>query len=100
MPTTGVLSIDQTPCRASYGLYTPSEFLRQTTAQQKQVVSENIAAIVADGNRMRRFDQPGNSIPQMAGEAYLSVPQKEVALVSIDRPAISYTPAGGVDVRV
>jgi hypothetical protein len=100
MRSIGVLQIDQTPCRASYGLYTPSEFLRQTTARQKQTVSGNIAEIVADGNRMRRFDKPGNSIPEMAAEAYLSEPQLEVALVFVDRPIISYTPAGGVDVSV
>lgn len=96
----GVLRIDQTPCRASYGLYTPAEFQRQTTARQKQTVSDNTAAIVATGNRLRRFDIAGNSIPEMAAEAYLNVQPLDVALVSVDRPTISYTPAGGVDMRV
>lgn len=97
----GALKIDQTPCRASYGLYTPSEFLRQTTARQKQAVSENIADIVGDGNRMRRFDIKANSIPEMAFEAYFDYEPLEVALVSVARPNIRYYPAGdGVDVSV
>lgn len=96
----GVLLIDQTPCRASYGLYTPSEFLRQTTARQKDTVSENVAKIVADGDRMRRFDIKANSIPEIAADAYLDTAPMEVALVSVDRPLISYSPAGGVDIRV
>lgn len=97
----GVLKIDQTPCRASYGLYTLSEFLRRTTAQQKQTVSSNIATIAATGNRLRRFDRPGNSIPAIVAEAYLNEEQLNVGLVSVARPIISYTPvASQVDVRV
>lgn len=96
----GVLTIDQTPCRASYGLYTQAELLRRTTALQKQTVLDAIGKIAADGNRLRRFDIPGNSIPEMAAEAYSTAPPPDVVLVSIDRPIIRYTPAGGVDVRV
>jgi hypothetical protein len=47
-----ILTIDQTPCRASYGLLTQEAFRRDLAARQREVVRENIARYVARGDRM------------------------------------------------
>ncbi|MBP2645902.1 MAG: hypothetical protein H6Q75_1342 [Firmicutes bacterium] len=86
------VTIDQTPCRASYGLLTPSARLDQDVADQKEAVRENIAAICARGDRLAKIWNKGNTVEELAAEAYAYQP-KEVQVKYIERPVIRCEPS-------
>lgn len=90
----GMVLIDQTPCRASYGLYTPDQFLENTTDDAKQAVLENIGQTAANGDRLTQIQNKTNPIPEMAYEASItSVP--DVVLQYVARPTFQYIPPNG-----
>ncbi len=94
-----ILTIDQTPCRASYGLLTQEAFRRDLAARQREVVRENIARYVARGDRMATM-MPGNTIIDISAEAYLDEPPVEVAIVPVARPIIGVTRATAIDIVI
>lgn len=91
----GSLQIDQTPCRASYGLLTPSARLEDTANVRYQQFLADVGDIAAEGDRMARAYNRANSIPEIAAEKYISQQPPEVGLVYIARPIIDYVPAPG-----
>jgi hypothetical protein len=81
-------------------LLTPSALLQDLTRRSKEVVTENIARFVAEGDRMARIENKANTIPQIALDMYDDEPLT-VAVVPIDRPNIRYYPdSSQVDLRV
>lgn len=94
-----LLTIDQTPCRASYGLLGQEAFRRDLAASQRGVVQENIARYVARGDRMATI-MPGNSVVDIAAEAYLDEPAVEVTIASVERPIIGVTEATAIDIVI
>lgn len=96
----GMLSIDQTPCRASYGLLTTSALLQDTVSRQKTVVLENIARFVAEGDRMAHIEnKKASSIPEMEADKVFTDPP-DIAVVYIDRPIIQYIPPTGNNIDI
>lgn len=96
----GVLTIDQSPSRASYGLFTPSAQLQDTTNRQRAVAMENIGRFVADGDRMAQIEnKKASSIPEIMADKNFSDPL-EVGLVYIERPIIQYIPTTGNNIDV
>lgn len=95
----GIVTIDQTPCRASYGLFSPSALLRDTTNRQKAAVMENIARFVSDGDRMAQIENKRNTIPAIAADSNYSEPP-DVVLTSIDRPDIRWREISGAFVDI
>jgi len=90
----GVLTIDQTPCRASYGILTPTASRQETDAFQKMAVANNIGEVVANGDRLAKFWSKANSIEEISAEAYGYHP-KDVVLKSVERPVIRWYPDNG-----
>ncbi len=90
-----IITIDQSPCRASYGLLRPQDFLSATVASQKQTVRDNIANIVAIGDRLGRYGPRQDVIVAISAEAYLAEPPKEIVLRQIDRPTLDVAEISG-----
>jgi len=95
-----IVAIDQSPCRASYGLLGQQDFLRATAARQKQAVQDNIARVAADGDRLARIASRENAVVAIAAELYLSEPKKEVALVAVERPAFHLVEVTGGEINI
>lgn len=94
-----ILTIDQTPCRASYGLKTQQAFRRDTLAYQKQVVRENIDRFVAEGNRMAAIETKENAIAEISADKnYSDAP--EVVLGWIERPSFEVKEATGAFINI
>jgi hypothetical protein len=83
-----ILTIDQTPCRASYGLLSQKDFLADTVSRQRANVLRNIGEIASHGERLLHMENKANWIEEMAAER--DDTPLAVALVSIDRPVINY----------
>ncbi|MDT8903898.1 DUF6470 family protein [Anaeroselena agilis] len=94
-----LLTIDQTPCRASYGILGHEAFRRDLVAKQRGVVQEAIANYVSRGDRLSKA-APGNSIPDLAAELYLSKPVPQVALVPVERPVIGLAEVSVIDMVI
>ncbi|MDR3560119.1 MAG: DUF6470 family protein [Negativicutes bacterium] len=92
-----MLLIDQTPCRASYGLKTQAQFLADTSDQGKQTVLDNISRIATDGDRLSQIQNSGNTFPEMAYEASFT-PAPDIYLAYIARPDFQYIPPTGSNV--
>jgi hypothetical protein len=95
-----IITIDQTPCRASYGLLGQQALRREIAATQRSVIRENIANIVDRGDRLAKIVGEENSIPFIAGEAYPSEPVPDVVLTPIARPIIGVREAGVLDIVI
>lgn len=90
----GILTIDQTPCRASYGLLTPSALLTDLVRRQRAAVMENIGNYAATGDRLARIENPANRIESIAAER--NDEPLTVGLKNIDRPVIRFEQASGL----
>jgi hypothetical protein len=87
----GTLEIDQSPCRASYGIKKLDQFTRDITAKSRRIVQEAIGKIAADGDRMARIESKENVIKALALEAGRPEPV-EVVLQPVAPPHIRYYP--------
>lgn len=94
-----LLTIDQTPCRASYGLLGQEAFRRDLAARQRSVVQEAIANYAERGDRLARI-AAGNGIADLAAEVYLSEPAPEITIVPVERPVIGVTEATAIDIVI
>ncbi len=94
-----ILTIDQTPCRASYGLLGPDALRRDLAATHRGVAREATDNYVARGNRLATI-AAGNGIADLAAELYLSEPTPEVIVVPVERPVFGLTEATGIDVVI
>jgi hypothetical protein len=95
-----LLTIDQTPCRASYGLLGHEAFRIDLRDRQRQVVQDNIARVVARGDRLAQIN-PGDGIAVIAAEAYLSEePAVDIALKFVERPVFSVIEARAIDIVI
>lgn len=95
-----ILAIDQSPCRASYGVLNAGDFLSATVARQKQTVRENIDRIVADGNRLARDGARQDVVVAIAAERYLAQPPKEITIKPIARPRFRLAEITGGSINI
>lgn len=87
----GVLEIDQSPCRASYGIYEHPEFVRQMAELGRQTALETIGRIAQEGDRMAAIETGEPVFANLAAEATIQeVP--DITIVPISKPDIRYTP--------
>jgi len=91
-----VVRIDQTPCRASYGLLTQSSLLAQQEYDRKSELLGSIGQVAADGDRLAKAYTPSNSMPEIASEKYDVGPPPDVVFKLIDRPIITWRENPGV----
>jgi hypothetical protein len=85
----GILEIDGTPFRASYGIKTQTQFTQDFAAMSRQAASEGISRICSEGERMANIGTGENVIPNIAADNLMEeVP--EVTLVPLIPPDIRY----------
>lgn len=98
----GTLTIDQTPCRESYGVKNQGVFWREFTAQVRAEVIETIATISAEGTRMSRIETGEKALLALSAEYVARDESKDVTVKAVDRPIVNYypTPHGGIDIFV
>lgn len=87
----GILEIDQSPCRASYGFKKLAQQIRDFAQAGKQAALEATAKYAADGDRMARIETGENVIAALAKESTVPKPL-EVGIVPVARPYIRYRP--------
>lgn len=87
----GTMVIDQSPCRASYGLKTITQFTGDFAQKGMQAAFEAIGEIAEEGERLARIESGENAIVAIAVENSTDEPV-EVVLKSIPRPYIHYYP--------
>lgn len=87
----GVLEIDATASRASYGIYTVGEFNRRAAQQAKQQTLEAIGTIVAEGDRLMRIETGENAVAGIAADHNVEL-TPEITWSPVTRPDINYTP--------
>ncbi len=83
------ITIDQTPCRASYGILGQQALRQENAAYQKSAVLEGIATYVNRGDRMAKIAGEENGIAAIMSEQYISEPVPDVVIVPVERPVIS-----------
>lgn len=93
-----ILTIDQTPCRASYGVLGQEALRRDVAASQRRTVQENINRVVDRGNRLA--DITRESIPDLAGAEYPSQAPPDVVLVAVARPDIRVSEVTGPFINI
>lgn len=98
----GRFEIDQTPCRASYGLKEQLVWMRELSQQARKAAMEGLGRVVSEGNRMVHIENNENAIVAIATEKALQWDRVEVTWGDIARPIIRYQPGPGnfVDISV
>lgn len=87
----GQLSIDQSPCRASYGIKNWSEFSRDNAAAGKQAALEAVGRIAAEGDRLASIETGENAVAAIARDR-MAYDWPEVVIAPIAPPEIYYEP--------
>ena len=87
----GQLSIDQTPCRASYGMLNNEAFARDGAERGRSTAFETIGRLAEEGDRMMRIESHENAIANMAADKN-SPEAPEVVWQGIAAPDIEYRP--------
>lgn len=86
----GDLQIDQTPCRASLGIYNLTDFAHQVAAEGQQAVLSGIARRAEEGDQLTHNETQQNVVVAVARqEAQKPIP--ELTYAWIDAPQITYT---------
>lgn len=98
----GHFEIDQTPCRASYGIKEQLVWMRELSQKARQAAMEGLGRVVAEGNRMAQIENKEDAIVAIATEKALKWDRVEVSWGNIDSPIIRYQPGTGrfVDLSV
>ena len=86
----GILKIDWTAFRASYGLKTRTQMMREYAEKGKQAIADFTVKTVEDGNRLGNFAKSGATISQLAAQSPIE-PQKDVTWNWLPPPDIEYT---------
>ncbi|EAX46817.1 conserved hypothetical protein [Thermosinus carboxydivorans Nor1] len=86
----GELYIDQSPCRASRGIYGPSEFARVNAEQGRRTALETVGRIAEEGDRMAAIESGEDAIVNMAIESNYP-PPPDITWAWVDPPIIRYT---------
>lgn len=88
------LSIDQYPCRASYGLKNTIDATRENAEKGRQMAWAASGDIAEKGNRLANISSRENAIANMAAESTVD-PQGDLQLVRTDPPQVEahITPA-------
>lgn len=87
----GVLSIDQTPCRESLGLKTNGALTRAAAEEGKRIAFETIGRMSEEGDRMMRIESHEDAVVNIATEKNIPEPV-DVEWQSINPPIIEYRP--------
>ncbi|HWR41473.1 MAG TPA: DUF6470 family protein [Patescibacteria group bacterium] len=90
--TTGTLSIDQYPSRASYNLKNNTDFTRDFAQRGMDALQESIGENAAEGDQLMRIENStsaAKTVAQMATQALEPTPV-EWNYVSFARPEINY----------
>jgi hypothetical protein len=98
----GHFEIDQTPCRASYGLKEQLVMMRELSQQARKAAMEGLGRVVSEGNRMAHIENNEDAIVAIATEKSLKWDRAEVTWGDIAPPIIRYQPGSGrfVDLSV
>lgn len=86
----GMLEIDQSPCRASYGIKSSADFSRDAAEEGKRVAMETVGRIAQEGDRMASVESHEDAIVAMATETNFP-PPPEVILARVESPIVRYT---------
>ena len=103
----GELSIDTTPCRESYGIFSNTEFARDCARRGKETALETIGRMAQEGDRLMRIESHEDAIVNIAIDN-MSPQEFDVEWMPKNPPTIEYRPrpvryrpvAGKVDVRL
>lgn len=85
----GELEVDQSPCRASLGIRTISEVIRDFAEMGQQAVLQAIGNIAEEGNRLAAIEKEPDAIVNLAVEKLESQPG-DLEIIWIDNPIINY----------
>lgn len=87
----GTLEIDQSPCRASYGIRDQIGFTQANAAEGMRLAQEGVARVVQEGNRMANIGSHENALANIAMESTLE-PSGELTWAHVDAPIVNYRP--------
>lgn len=96
----GWFEIDQSPCRASYGLKSTSAWTLELSAAGRQQAMETIARIASQGDRLANIASGENAIVNIAVENSLPKEKGELVWARIDPPVIDYHPSARLIVDI
>ncbi len=85
----GKLEIDSTAMRASYGIKTREQMIRDEAERGMQAAQEFIGKTAADGDRLGNYAKSGATVTQLAAESSIK-PQKEIEWAWLEPPEIHY----------
>ncbi|ABZ83367.1 conserved hypothetical protein [Heliomicrobium modesticaldum Ice1] len=86
----GVLTIDNTPVRASIGLKDPSVVAREQADQGRQAMLAFTGRIAAEGDRMARIENKGDPAVEAGLSAFDFRDNVEIRLTRLDPPIVRY----------
>ena len=87
----GTMEIDQSPCRASYGIKNHTEFMHDVAELGRQTALEAVGRIAQEGDRMAAIESHEDAIINIATEStYSEMPS--ITWAPIANPIIRYTP--------
>lgn len=89
----GWFEIDQSPCRASYGMKSTFAWSLDLSAAGKRQALETIGRIASQGDRMANIASGENAIINIAVENSMPKENGELVIVPIAPPVIDYHPS-------
>ncbi|MTV49928.1 hypothetical protein GJ688_13185 [Heliobacillus mobilis] len=90
----GILTIDNTPVRASLGFKDTSVFAQENANRGNQTMLAFIGRIAAEGNRMARIEDKSDPAVEAGKSALDTFDSFEIRLASLDPPIIRYERQG------
>ncbi|MBP2630542.1 MAG: hypothetical protein H6Q70_1170 [Firmicutes bacterium] len=91
--THATLEIDSYPSRASYGLLSTADQVRQSSQEAKQDAAEGIARRAQEGTAFLETSSPKNVIANREKSKLSEMPTMQVKLCQVTPPTINYTPS-------
>ena len=85
----GELTIDQSPCRASYGYKDFLQLAREQAEAGRQAALEAIGRMAEEGNRLASIETGENAVAEIASDR-IAYTWPELVLVPIPPPIIRY----------
>ncbi|WP_346353489.1 DUF6470 family protein [Azotosporobacter soli] len=85
----GKLTIDSTAMRASYGIKTREQMIREDADRGMQAAQEFVAKTAEDGDRLGNYARSGATVTQLAAESSIKA-QKEITWAWLEPPEIHY----------
>lgn len=89
----GWFEIDQSPCRASYGIKSTFAWTLDLSAAGKRQAMEYISKVADEGDRKANIASKENAIANIATEHSRPRENGQLVWARIDRPVIDYHPS-------